>query len=160
MLEPYLARGGWRHVGDNWSGWDFQHECGTRLEVKQSAAWQTWDPAKIEASKLPPKPGPGIFDIAPRTGWFDAAGAVWTKEPGRPAHVYVFAWNGLFGTATDHRTPEQWEFFVLPTGALPSKKTLGVKWLKDSKNGAAGPFIGPERCAEAVVPYARRLDCG
>lgn len=44
MIEPYLARSGWRYVGDNWAGWDFEHEIGTRLELKQSAAWQTWDP--------------------------------------------------------------------------------------------------------------------
>lgn len=106
MIEPHLARGGWRYVGGNWSGWDFQHKLGTRLELKQSAAWQTWDPFKQAASGLPPKPGPGIFDIAPRTGWFDEAGAIWTKlaEPGRPAHVYVFAWNGQYGHAVDHVT--------------------------------------------------------
>jgi hypothetical protein len=110
MVEPYLARKGWRHVGDNWSGWDFEHECGTRLELKQSAAWQTWDPVKQRASQSEAKPGPGIFDIAQRTRWFDAAGAIWTKEPGRPAHVYVFAWNGPYGPAADHRDPNHGSF--------------------------------------------------
>jgi hypothetical protein len=46
MIEPYLARSGWRYVGGNWAGWDFEHKLRTRLELKQSAAWQTWDPPK------------------------------------------------------------------------------------------------------------------
>jgi hypothetical protein len=64
MIEPYLARDGWQYCGGNWSGWDFQHELGTRLELKQSAAWQTWDPVKLKkvateqrVAELPPKPG-------------------------------------------------------------------------------------------------------
>jgi len=154
MIEPYLVRHGWRYVGDNWAGWDFQHEFGTRLEIKQSAAWQTWDPFKQRASGLPPKSGPGGFDIAQRTGWFDAAGAVWTKEAGRPAHVYVFAWNGFFGEIADHRNPDQWEFFIVPTAALPLGKRLGLTQLR-AIVGHIGSFTGPERCAEALIPYAR-----
>ncbi len=34
--------GGWRHTAGGWGGWDFEHEDGTRLEIKQSAARQTW----------------------------------------------------------------------------------------------------------------------
>jgi len=154
MIEPYLARSGWRHVGDNWSGWDFEHEFGTRLEVKQSAAWQTWDPYKQAASGLLPKAGSGGFDIASRMGWFDSAGAIWTKEAGRPAHLYVFAWNSLFGSAADHRDPEQWEFFIVPTTALPAGKRIGLTRLR-SIVSHVGSFMGPERCAEALLPYAR-----
>jgi hypothetical protein len=36
MIEPHLAPHGWRYVGDGWSGWDFEHDNGSRLEVKQS----------------------------------------------------------------------------------------------------------------------------
>jgi hypothetical protein len=153
MIEPYLVRNGWKHVGDNWAGWDFQHESGTRLELKQSTAWQTWDPHKWK--QLPVKGGPGIFNIAPRTGWFDSAGAIWTKEAGRPAHMYVFAWNGQIGSAADHRDPNQWESFIVPTTALPAQKTLSLKRLRGVP-GVAGPFAGPERCADALLPYAQR----
>jgi hypothetical protein len=158
MIEPHLARRGWRYVGGNWSGWDFEHHCGAQLELKQSAAWQTWDPPKVAKSGLPPKPGPGIFDIALRTGWFDEAGAVWTKllEPGRPAHVYVFAWNGQYGDAADHRDPDQWQFFIVPTVKLPPQKTLSLRKLRVTC-GVAGPFGGPERCAEGLIPYAQRV---
>ncbi|MGH7103448.1 MAG: hypothetical protein ACREFJ_13735 [Acetobacteraceae bacterium] len=131
MIEPYLAREGWRHVGDNWAGWDFQHERGMRLELKQSAAWQTWDPIKRAAASVrSAKGGPGRFDIATRAGWFDAAGAVWTKQVGRPAQIYVFAWHGLIGDAADHRNPDQWQFFILPGTALPPQKTLGLSRLR------------------------------
>lgn len=37
MIEPFLGPFGWRYVGDGWSGWDFEHSSGSRLEVKQSA---------------------------------------------------------------------------------------------------------------------------
>jgi len=157
MIEPYLACRGWRHVGDNWAGWDFEHESGTRLELKQSAAWQTWDAVKQASSRSPAKPGPGIFDIAPRTGWFDLTGALWTKKAGRPAHVYVFAWNGFIGSGADHRNPDQWEFFILPATALPAQSTLRLSRLR-AIVGNAGSFMGPERCAKELVPYARRLE--
>jgi hypothetical protein len=129
---------------------------GTRLEIKQSAAWQTWDPFKQAASGLPPKPGPGIFDIAPRTGWFDEAGAVWTKWAGRPADLYVFAWNGFFGSAADHRDSGQWQFFILPATALPPQKTLRLSRLR-SIVGLVGPVSGPERCATAIASYPQKL---
>lgn len=153
MIEPYLAREGWRHVGDNWAGWDFEHERGTRLELKQSAAWQTWDPVKhAAASTLPAKAALGIFDIASRTGWWDAAGLVWTREAGRPANVYVFAWHGLLGAAADHRNPYQWQFFILPSAILPPQKTLRLSRLKTIA-GTAGPFVGPARLAEQLRRY-------
>jgi hypothetical protein len=150
MIEPYLARNGWKYVGDSWAGWDFEHDSGTRLQLKQSTAWQTWDPHK-EA----PKGGTGLFNIASQKGWFDSTGANWTEEPGRSAHVYVFAWNGQTGTDADHRDPNQWEFFIVRTADLPDQKTLSLKRLRGIP-GVAGPFAGPERCADALLPYAQR----
>jgi hypothetical protein len=91
MIEPYIARNGWKHVGDNWAGWDFQHESGTRLELKQSAAWQTWDPHK---EKEPVKGG--LFDISPRFIVRDANGQAlayvyFEEEPGRRAAAKLLA---------------------------------------------------------------------
>lgn len=70
-----------RWCGSDWSGRDFQHEDGTRLEVKQSAARQTWT---APAALRPPR-----FDISERTGFYE--GAAWTARPGRQAQLYVFA---------------------------------------------------------------------
>lgn len=151
MLEPYLASRGWEHLGDNWCGWDFEHTSGMRLEVKQSAAWQTWDPFKKIGAGAVAKSGQGIFDIAPRTGWFDKTGAVFTKGRGRPANVYVFAWNGKVGETADHRDPDQWEFFIVPAADLPAEQqTIGLASLRKI---VASPFQGPERCAERLTQY-------
>ena len=112
MVEPNLASVGWSYTGDGWSGWDFQHSGGARLEVKQSAALQTWsEPRGIRTR--------GAFDIAARTGYFDEGGSRWTATPGRCADIYVFAWNGNDGSDMDHRDPMQWDFFVVPTPSLP-----------------------------------------
>jgi hypothetical protein len=61
MVEPYLEARGWRYAGDGWSGWDFEHREGSRLEIKQSAAQQTWSGAGQLVTR-------GAFDITPRTG--------------------------------------------------------------------------------------------
>jgi hypothetical protein len=37
LLGPH-----WKLVSADWSAWDLAHEDGTRLEVKQAAAKQTW----------------------------------------------------------------------------------------------------------------------
>lgn len=117
MIEPYLRLGGWRYAGDGWSGWDFERADGKRLEVKQSAAHQTWsDPRQTKTR--------GVFDIAERTSL--AEGSQRRERRGRPADVYVFAWNGAYGEATDHRNPAQWRFYVIPAAHLPAHKTISL----------------------------------
>src|SRR5262245_39034385 len=38
-----LLKGNWQHVGGDWSWWDLQNtHSGARIELKQSAARQTW----------------------------------------------------------------------------------------------------------------------
>jgi hypothetical protein len=120
MIEPYLRLDRWRFVGDGWSGWDFERADGRRLEVRQSAAHQTWsDPRQIKTK--------GSFDIAERAGFSEKGGAQGTGAKGRPADVYVFAWNGSYGEATDHRDPAQWLFYVIPTSRLPARqKTISL----------------------------------
>lgn len=41
-IVDYALKPSWRWCSQDWSGWDFEHESGVRLEVKQSAARQTW----------------------------------------------------------------------------------------------------------------------
>ena len=136
MIAPFLSQGGWKHVGDGWNGWDFERGDGVRLELKQSAANQTWSDLLVK--KVKPKPK---FDIAARTGYFDAQG-VWCAGPDRLAHVYVFAWNGTLDETTDHRNPDQWEFYVVGTPALPkdqkSISLAGVQRLA-AGTGQCGP---------------------
>lgn len=110
-LEPQ-----WRLCGGDYAGWDFERADGFRLEVKQSAVMQSWPTNK------PSKP---IFDVAARTGYWQA-GTQWIAEAGRPAHLYVFAHHGIYADHADHRDPAQWEFFVVPTRHLPDIKQAAL----------------------------------
>jgi len=59
----------WKWCSADYAGWDIESPTGTRLEVKQSAARQSWLPSS--AGYRPPS-----FDIAERTGrWRD--GSTW-----------------------------------------------------------------------------------
>jgi len=122
MIEPYLAPFGWSYTGDNWSGWDFERSDGSRLEVKQSAAKQTWSAPRNLQTR-------GAFDIAARTGYFDDTG--FNAISGRSAQTYVFAWNPVYGPDTDHRNPDQWEFYVVPATLLPvGQRTIVLSKIK------------------------------
>lgn len=106
----------WRLCSCDWKGWDFEHMAGTRLEVKQSAARQTWTGLRNAT-----KP---IFDVRARTGYFD--GADWVSDARRFAEIYVFAHHPLMDETADHRDPLQWRFYVVPANRLPSSKTLSL----------------------------------
>ncbi len=111
----------WKHCSQDWSGWDFQHADGSRLEVKQSAVRQTWTaPERVQSPR---------FDIAPRTGYYE--GAVWIPQPGRQAHLYVFALHGVADDTADHRDAAQWRFHVLPTAKLPAGKSISGNVLQE-----------------------------
>jgi hypothetical protein len=150
MLQPYLEDQGWEYVGHDWGCCDFKHKLGGMLEVKQSAAWQTWD--EKNGCELP-KGGKGSFDIALRKGMYEGKKYTKFNTPKRPAHVYVFAWHGLTGSSADHRDPDQWEFFVVPKVALPDvQKKISLSRLRGI---AARCVIGPERCGEGLSLYLR-----
>ena len=154
MLEPVLEKAGWKYTGDGWSGWDFERDDGARLEVKQSAAIQTWSKARNIVTK-------GAFDIAGRTGYFFEGGSKWEPTPGRPANVYVFAWNNT----EDHSRPENWMFFVVPTSCLPPQKTISLVKVKtlSTNAGQNGPVTLSELSARVtnvltMNPPAVRID--
>ncbi len=134
MISPLLAQDGWSHNGGNWAGWDFEHADGTRLEVKQSAAEQTWAPSGR-------KPSPRRFDVAARKGHY--IGAAWTATAGRLAGLYVFAWNGHRQPLVDHRDPAQWTFFVVPAIELPrDRKSVTIIWLENWAGGDRRKVVG------------------
>lgn len=113
----------WRWCSGDWAGWDFEHANGTKLEVKQSAARQSWtQTAKVSSPR---------FDIAARAGRWD--GSTWIAggdELQRHADVYVFAWHPVTDETADHRAPEQWMFYVVPTVNLPATKSLSLARVK------------------------------
>ena len=106
----------WRWCSADWAACDFIHEDGTRLEVKQSAAQQTWE--------APQSAGRRRFDIAPRKGRWE--GASWIEDPGRYAHLYLFADHPVTGETADHRDPSQWLFYAVPAANLPTTRSLSL----------------------------------
>lgn len=111
----------WRWCSADYSSWDFERADGVRLEVKQSAVRQTWASDSAPPSKT-------AFDIAARKGRWE--GVLWIEEPGRHAQLYVFAHHLVGDASANHCDPAQWEFFVVPTTALPPIKRISTTALR------------------------------
>src|SRR5690606_33166116 len=106
----------WTWCSADYAGWDFERADGLRLEVKQSAAMQSWSTGK---------PSKAIFDVATRTGYWEA-GTEWIAKAARPAHLYVFAHHGIYGDNAHHRGPSQRQFYLTPARDLPGAKQIGL----------------------------------
>jgi len=119
IVDTALSPNNWRMCSGDWGGWDFEHADGCRLEVKQSAALQTW------AATTKPAPR---FDIRPRTGYYEG-GVKWVARPGRCANIYVCAYHPVVDASADHRDPSQWQFYVVATDRLPRQKTIALSIL-------------------------------
>ena len=102
MVYLVLRSSGWKRT-ETWELWDLEHTTGVKLEVKQSAAAQSW----------PGPPSKPVFNIAPAT-----------SMGRRPAQLYVFAWHGGDRETADHRDPAAWEFYVIPASKLPGQKSI------------------------------------
>lgn len=122
--EPYAL------VGGEWSGWDIEKRgrC-LRIQVKQSAALQPWT-GRITA-KGNVKPGAGVFEVAPATGFFDEFGLRKAKIPGRHAEIHIFAWHPETDEAiVDQRDLSQWRFYVVLTALLRTRKRVAIEELE------------------------------
>ncbi|KAA2211218.1 hypothetical protein [Teichococcus oryzae] len=120
MIDAALPAG-WTWCSADYESFDFISQDGVRLEVKQSAARQSW---ALEGSS----PSKCSFDIAPRTGRWD--GPVWIPGIGRNADLYVFAHHPVADLSADHREPVQWRFYVVSTHALPATKRISLSKLQ------------------------------
>ncbi len=113
-LEP-----DWALCGADWGGCDLIHEAtGLRMQVKQSAARQSWSAGAPSAQPTP------RFSIAQKTGRWE--GATWIPGAGRNAELYVFAWHPVVTDDCDHADAAQWLFHVVPERALPPTKSIGL----------------------------------
>ena len=101
-------------TGYYWAPWDLKHRSTRiKIEVRQAAARQPWHTCEDFEAKPP------MFDIAPRKGYWTRDNQ-WKDKPGRPAEIYIFASHPeTKKSLTDHRSPEQWIFYVIPTKCLP-----------------------------------------
>ncbi len=106
----------------DWAPWDLERDDGIRLEIKQSAATQSWSPDAIQTAR-------GKFDIAQRDGYWDYESR-WHTGKARYADIYVFAWHPESNPHADHRNPGQWRFFVVPEYKLPIQKSISLNPLK------------------------------
>lgn len=112
----------WNYCGSDWRSWDFEHVDGCRLEVKQSAARQTWT---RELNMAKP-----IFDIRARKGYFEGTDWIGVADPRRFADIYVFAYHPIMDATADHRDPLQWQFYVVPANRLPKdKRSASLEWV-------------------------------
>ncbi len=108
---------GWTAAGD-YEAWDVQSFDGQhRIQVKQSAARQSWAEAGC-------KPSNARFSIRGSKAWTETSG--WAGEIQRQATVYVFAWHPIVDDTADHRNPDQWEFYVVAEHKLPEQQSLSL----------------------------------
>lgn len=128
MVGELLGKG-WAHNGSDWAAYDFSHENGVRLEVKQSAARQTWEAPKSL------RRGPSFSVRTPKVEWI---GSTALPRSRRVADIYVFAWHGSEAEDADQRDSDQWQFFVVSTGKLPAQATVGLSTLRRLANPIEG----------------------
>lgn len=145
----------WTWCSQDYFAYDFSHPSGARLEVKQSAARQSWPTKKASLAR---------WDIAARDGRWE--GDVWIPSPGRNADVYVMCWHSMWTDDADHRDPAQWAFFVIAAGQLPTAKTMGMSSAKrlstevgfsglaDAVRATLASLLGKR--AERPLPIAER----
>lgn len=137
-LEPE-----WELCAGDWASCDLRHPgTGLRIQVKQSAARQSWH------SDEPPPARPR-FSIAEKTGRWDE-GDKWVAEPGRNADIFIFAWHPIADETADHRDPEQWLFYVVREDRLPPQKSISLAAIRALADPV--PF---DRLAEAVRAASR-----
>jgi hypothetical protein len=86
-----------------------------KLEVKQSAAKQTWKTLK---------PSKAVFDVAARSWSYGADG--WSPLSGRAADLYILARHEGYDDVADHRDAAQWDFYVVATADLPPVKSVSL----------------------------------
>lgn len=131
MIVESVLSPEWRWSAEGWSGWDFEHvRTGLRLEVKQSAAKQSWKGTPKRSSQ--PK-----FSI--QTAKVHWTGGVSPKPlPGR-AEIYVFAYHPIKDDTADHRDPLQWTFYVAQTRDLPEAKSISLSKLSGNVSIAKLP---------------------
>lgn len=110
----------WKHCSGDWAGWDFEHINGSRLEVKQSAARQSWNEIK--------EPNPR-FDIAKRKRYWIGSSLTELNKEQRLANIYIFAWHSIIDATCNHFDVNQWQFFVVDEQLLPSQKSIGLMGL-------------------------------
>lgn len=127
---------GWRWCSGDWAAFDFQHRDRTRLEVKQSAARQSW-------ARPGDKPSSCSFDIASRKGYWEE-GVRWVPFIGRNADIYVLAHHPVSDETADHRDPAQWLFYVVLASTLPDQRRISLSGVRGLTDPVSFPKLADE----------------
>lgn len=136
---------------EGWEAWDIvERVSGRRIEVKQSAALQTWRGPKSRSR--------ASYDIAERKLQYVGVEAVTHEPPQRLADLYIFAWHGDESDRCDHRDPQQWEFLVVLAESLPKGQKSITRGSLTSKFGQAG-WIAWSDLAATVTPALNAIRC-
>jgi hypothetical protein len=125
----------WKYTGADWAAWDFERSDGLRLEVKQSAAQQSWGPTVTAR-----------FSIAAAKGFYPD-GKTYIENPSgrRLSDIYVFAWH----EGKDQRDVEEWEFFIVDSKLLAQgQKTIGLNAVR----GLVAPVGASGLCEKLSDP--------
>lgn len=132
LVEAIIAQAlepDWTWCGEDYAPYDFINSKGIRLQVKQSAARQSWD-------KEPPDRPKRSFDIRARIGRYE--GKQWIAEESRNCDLYIFAYHPVTDERADHRREDQWLFFVFRESGLPTQKaSISIARLS-AKTGPVG----------------------
>lgn len=104
----------WKHSGNDWAAWDIERRDGLRIEVKQSAADQSWGPSTSS---------PRFSITAPKGYYREDKTYVLNPSGKRLADIYIFAWH----EGDDQRIWSEWQFFVVKSDRLPNQqKSIGL----------------------------------
>ena len=136
-LEPE-----WALCADDWGACDLmQTEGPLRIQVKQSAARQSWH----GDHSPPPRPR---FSIAHKTGRYE--GPTWLAGRSRNADLFIFAWHPRTDPAAGHRDPNQWQFHILPETALRPQASISLTAL--ARLTPAVPFADLRSAVARLTP--------
>lgn len=115
-LEPQ-----WEWCSADYANWDFQNADGLRLEVRSSAARQSW--ASTSDKVAEPR-----FDIRARRDVAEVVGSATATR--RFADIYIFAYHPRTDDGADHRDPAQWRFYSVRTSHLPLQNSISIGALR------------------------------
>lgn len=136
-LEPE-----WEWCSADYANWDFQNAEGLRLEVRSSAARQSW----TSTSDRVPDPR---FDIRARRDVDRAVGSAAASY--RFADIYIFAYHPRTDVGADHRDPSQWRFHCALTSHLPRQNSISISALRKLRARRASVY--------RVSGGSRAFDC-
>ena len=110
----------WTMCSSDYAPHDLQHRSrGWRIQVKQSAARQSWGTITARPT----------FSIAFKQGRYED-GTTYIEERSRNADVFIFGWHPITDETANHLDVNQWQFFVVAEKYLPQTASISLRTLE------------------------------